>query len=144
MSEHIWNVKKITLDTARVGAAAFTYARKQGADFTQALIFAGYQVEKARQSGGYKTSYQYTWQAGVRSKHRYAIGKNCLNYLVAGRRMVRIATLDLIKGELSASTRELYNLWFEGADVGFALHNALLEEGQVAAVKILEDPVEKK
>jgi hypothetical protein len=143
MASHIWDVNKPQEGSVRGGVNAYQYARAHGADLRAALVFAGYYVETTRQAGGgfglpgaHDLSISGIWTSGERGGRRYARGRNGTNYLRAGLKLVGITAL--IKGPVSGTTKQLLQAFISGQDVGFALHDSLLEDGQEESAKVFE------
>jgi hypothetical protein len=99
MSKHIWLVERFTERTLKQAQVAFALAVEHGLDFEAACRWVGYALESSRQKAlvvsvpGQIYPYRPAtlcdqWESAVRSKHRYARGRNAANYLLAGRKLL--------------------------------------------------------
>ena len=132
MALHIWKVKNYQPSTVREGVEAFFEALSV-LDVGGAIAFAGYAVESMRQSG--RGAPRSILGGAKKSGHRYASGRNALNYRIGGARM------------LSAALRSRIELGSEG----LAILRAFEESGDPTALSVfcdylddngLEDPTE--
>lgn len=110
MSTHAWLTTTFRPDAVYLGRAALLLAVERGAEFSLACRFVGYVIETSRQAsnGGAmkrgahdylmrregspaekypRESLERFWESRAVRKHKYASGRNGLNYEAVGRRM---------------------------------------------------------
>jgi hypothetical protein len=139
MSRHAWESLRLAQRTLDRGLEAFAWARRTGATVDQALAFAGYLVERDRQSTRQPTL-SNLWRGANRSNFRFMRGPNASNYDRVGRRVVAQALRAMVgrqPGLLAVGGGDpllgtLLRQWEEGGDF-YPLRDYIEEQGPVMA-----------
>ena len=148
MAQHIWLNKTFDKNTVNRGMDLLKKYRKSFPSLKDALVFVGYALETVRQTGwsrGYWTKDGFRPQSGfdsifegaVKSKHRYARGKNGKYYYRAATRLLCAALRQLGTDDWSREIRSLYTALYGGEEVFAPLHDLLEEGGFHAQAKLL-------
>jgi hypothetical protein len=137
MSRHAWKSLRLVQQTLERGLEAFAWARRAGATTDQGLAFAGYLVERDRQSTR-RPTLSNLWRGVQRSAFRFMRGPNAENYDRLGRRIVaqglrvmygRQPNLPAVGGG-DPLLGTLLRQWEEGGDF-YPLRDYIEEQGPV-------------
>lgn len=93
MSRHVWETKTLTPQFVDEWLDGYQIAAAGGAPHAIAAVFAGYVMESNRQSG--RAPLKYRWKSAVRSRHRYAHGKNVRHYLALAERCLALLPTEI-------------------------------------------------
>jgi hypothetical protein len=135
VARHAWESLRLAQRTLDRGLDAFAWARRTGATVDQALAFAGYLVERDRQSTRHPTL-SNLWRGVQRSGFRFMRGSNARNYDRVGRRIVGQALRVMVSRQPNLPTVGggdlllgiLLRQWEEGGDL-YPLRDYLEEQG---------------
>jgi hypothetical protein len=147
MSRHAWLSLNLAHQTLDRGLEAFVWARRAEATTDQALAFAGYLVERDRQSTR-RPTLGALWQGARRSNFRFTRGSNAENYDRLGRRIVGQALQVMCARQFAGPSflppdlptvgggdpllSTLIRQWEEGGDF-YPLRDYIEEQGPVMA-----------